>query len=453
MTLNNLDEFKLAHDSSIKTALVAMERNKRGFLCLLDNERLVAVLTDGDIRRAVIQAPSVLSSVLQYANKNFMFLDLGYSNEQAIKIFDVEGVEHVPVLNEQGGLAEIIFKDRLFIPSNHITNFSSRVPARVSFFGGGSDLTEIFFRNRKTSLISAGICKYARAHLRKTISPRIKITSVDLGMSAEFESMDDLAKVNVSNHSLGLLVSAFKVLKPEFGCELVTESEIPLRSGLGGSSSICIAVLSVLLAASGRNLEKYNIAEMAYHAERQLLGVRGGWQDQYSCAFGGFNLIELSKDNNVVSGLSLSNDVILALESGFLLVNTNISRESSFAHPGGNSKSILKENVSRFTEVSVRQALISGDVCFLGQCLDTSWQLKKQKAGVSNPKLDSFYRACKEFGVFGGKLLGAGGGGFFLVALSPDLTVPVRDLCDRYGFTVERLLFSSEGIQVASIRE
>jgi D-glycero-alpha-D-manno-heptose-7-phosphate kinase len=220
-------------------------------------------------------------------------------------------------------------------------------------------------------------------------------------------------------------------LSPQAGYELVVHSMAPKNSGLAGSSALLVSLLAAMSNASGKPMmDRHGFAKQAYLAERVMLRRPGGYQDQYAAVFGGFNFIEFKKDGISAYPLRLEEDLTAEWHSSMLLFETPFPRQA-FAHDierrkeedvkgGGESVEYLRK--IRDYSYGMRDALICGDIRSLGELLHLSWLEKKRLPGVSSPEIEKLYDVAKKNGAYGGKLSGAGGGGFLFV---------VSDVADR----------------------
>ena len=205
----------------------------------------------------------------------------------------------------------------------------SRAPVRVSFSGGGSDLTHYFMGGDSGAVINATISLYCHATLRPRQDEKIIIDSFDLDENIEYRHLDDMLS---ENDDFGLFRSLIKLIKPNFGFELTIKSDFPSGSGLGGSSSVMVAVLGCFNEFRRDKWTDYELAEIAFQAERFDMGISGGWQDQYATVFGGFNFIEFKKENNLIHPLRLQDKTILELEESLVLFEISSGRDSGVIH-------------------------------------------------------------------------------------------------------------------------
>ena len=204
---------------------------------------------------------------------------------------------------------------------------------------------------------------------------------------------------------------------------------------------------------------RYELAELAYKAERHVLGINGGWQDQYATVFGGFNFMEFRMDENIIHPLRVHPDVLLELEASLVLCDTGLSHDSGSIHDdqkkqmqSSEIQKLLNENVSLSYEM--RNQLLRGSLKAFGESLHKSWLKKRQFSTlVSNTHLDGIYEGAIKAGAIGGKLLGAGNGGFFLFYLPHDRKRQFTDYLEEAGLRARQFNFERNGLQSWSVRD
>ena len=289
---------------------------------------------------------------------------------------------------------------------------------------------------------------YSHATLIPRADQNIHIYSEDLDTHIHYASLIDL--LGGPRHDL--LSSVVSVVKPTYGFDLYVRSDFPVGSGLGGSSAVATAVVAAFNEMRLDHWTTYEIAELAFQAERICFGVAGGWQDQYASAFGGFNLIELDGKKNLVHAIRLEKSTINELEECFILCDSGIKHDSGSLHEkqretytAENKSSQLQAIVSLCREM--HRHLIRGELLEFGQCLNKHWQLKKNlSASISNLKISEIYDAALMAGVVGGKLLGAGGGGFFLFFVPPHFHHEVSKKLNELNCKLSTFKFENEGV-------
>lgn len=288
----------------------------------------------------------------------------------------------------------------------------SRTPLRMSFVGGGSDLPE-FYRQHGGAVLSTAIDKYIYINLNKKF---------DNGIRVAYSVTEEVSSVEEIRH--GLVREAMKFLEIDGGLEITTIADIPSRgTGLGSSSSLTVGLLQVMNAYLGRHVSSEQLGRESCHIEIDLCGEPIGKQDQYAAAFGGFNLIEFNPDDSVVvSPVICQPQTLEELQSNILVMYTGITRGAS---PLLKKQSEEIANDARKTEgmlrmvelaYALREELVNNNTSAVGEILHENWMIKKEMtAGISNDVIDGWYQAARSAGAVGGKILGAGAGGFLML--------------------------------------
>jgi D-glycero-alpha-D-manno-heptose-7-phosphate kinase len=286
----------------------------------------------------------------------------------------------------------------------------SRTPLRASFAGGGSDL-EVYYKSGFGSVVSAAIDKYIYITVNKKFDDLIRVSYSKTEM---VETVDEL------EHNI--IREALRVAGIEKGIEVVYMGDIPLGSagiGLGSSSSLAVGVLNALYAYVGKSVSAETLASQASQIEIDILKYPIGKQDQYIAAYGGLQHIRFNNDETVfVDPVICSKATREELNSKLLLFYTGITRvSSSILAEQKQNHTTNHSNLDKMVELSLKMkdALVSNELHNFGEMLHEGWTYKKNLAsGISNSKIDEYYEKAIQAGATGGKLLGAGGGGFLL---------------------------------------
>ena len=295
-----------------------------------------------------------------------------------------------------------------------------QTPLRISLFGGGTDF-RAFFMQEGGCVLSSAIDKYIFVTIKERFDKKLRIGYTQTEMVDE---------VNQIHHEL--IREALRLAGIERGVEITTMGDIPSEgSGLGSSSTVTVGALHAMYAYLGEIVPAERLAREACEIEIEILGRPIGIQDQYIAAYGGLRFFEFLPDGQVTAEkIKLSLEAQRALNNNFLLFFTGMSRDSS---------SILKEQVSnlkdRLTELreikqmahEARCAIEAENFDALGDLLHQSWELKKRLAGtISNGRINEMYATARRAGAIGGKIAGAGGGGFLLVYVPLECQNKVR---------------------------
>jgi len=327
--------------------------------------------------------------------------------------------------------------------------FRARAPLRLSFCGGGTDVSP-YPEEHGGMVLSATIDQYAFASLRPRRDSRLTLASLDYDMTATY---DHPRRVRIDGQ-LDLLKAVVKALKVKRGLDLWVHSDAPPGSGLGASSTLVVGLIGVLTAWLKRDTSGYEIAELAYRIERRDLGLAGGRQDQYSATFGGFNFIEFHGDHTIVHSLRIRPDVLRELEYRLLLCYLGQTRQSAKiiekqteAYRRGSARTVDALHSLKMETLEMKKALLLGDVDAMGELLHRAWETKKRlEDSISNPHVDRLYQIARREGAIGGKMPGAGGGGYFLLLTRFDRKHRVAAALEKHGAQVVPFHFEPRGL-------
>ncbi len=448
-------QYYISQNSSIKNALSKISDNHQGFVFTSDdNDIIVGLVTDGDIRSKLVEGVSLDEPISVCANPNFIWVDEDTPREIIIKQLD-NSIRFIPLLDKDRKLIDIVTRYHLPIANEEKVYARAKSPVRISFGGGGSDLTH-YFLEANGAVINATISLHSHATLIIRADQQIMIHSRDLGET--FQAQNLLEALNDSGN-FKLILSLIKIIHPEYGFELYLYSDFPMKSGLGGSAVVASSILGCFNQFRTDKWDQYEMAELAYQAERLYLDIAGGWQDQYATIFGGFNFMEFKSKQNIIHPLRVDPETVLELEECLVLCDTGTIHESGEVHKDQKNemskqtiKDLVKENVDLTYEM--RNQLLRGRLLEFGQSLNKAWQLKRQfSSHISNPSLDNIYRTAISNGAIGGKLLGAGGGGFFLFFVSATHKHQLMNALEQMGKTVRPFRFEEKGLQGWTVRD
>lgn len=410
----------------------------------------VGVVTDGDIRRQLVEGISIDAPVDQAMNCHFIYARVGYTAHQILRLFDKK-IRQIPVLDDAGRLVDLLqFTGFNASARGRKRMIRARAPGRMSFSGGGTDMTD-YFHNATGYVLNVTINKYCYASVRVRDDAKIILRSHDYRHCVEAPSLLEMK----FGDSLDLIRACVKIMEPSFGFELETYSEMEPGTGLGGSSAMCAAVIGALNHFRNENhLDNYALADLSYQAERVEMGVLGGWQDQYASVFGGFNLMEFRNNDIVVFPLRVSEDILLELHCNLLLFRFGATRDSgSILHEqiatlkGNDAVHRRYEQLSQLT-FKMKDALLTGGLTGFGTMLHEGWELKKSfSSRISNLHVNELYDAARAAGALGGKVLGAGSDGYLLLYCASGNQRQVIDELARRGARREFFDFVHHGLQ------
>ena len=447
MSQSHLTKVLLRDDQKVVDAIAIIERGAPQLALVVDtNEILVGVLSNGDVRRFLLRGGLPTAPVRECMNRGFRAVRGDAPREEVLKLFDV-GYSAVPIVDEHGRLLDFATPD-YYPPAEEAAVLSrARAPVRISFSGGGSDLTYYFMHNAGAVLHST-IALYAHATLIPRDGPEISVISHDIDRHERYAGLREL----LDSPDKGLLSACVSVVRPAFGFELYVHSDFPVGSGLGGSSAVATAVIAAFNELRLDKWSSYEIAELAFQAERLCFGINGGWQDQYASAFGGFNLIEFDGKRNLVHSIRLEPDIAHELEECLVLCDTGIEHDSGKLHDEQHAafkKSKTGPKLAKMVELcrEMHRHLIRGQIREFGASLHDAWVLKHSlSSSISADPLDRIYEAARSKGALGGKLLGAGGGGFFLFFVMPRQRADVVAELKARGCKLSTVRFEHDGV-------
>lgn len=285
----------------------------------------------------------------------------------------------------------------------------TRTPFRISFFGGGTDYYD-YFSKHGGCVLSTTIDKYCYVSMRHLPSFFEHENQFTYSKIERFDRIEDV------QHPL---VRAALKQVPTERIQIAYDADLPACSGIGSSSAFAVALLQSLYANKGEFPDKMTLAKEAIYLERDYLNEAGGVQDQLAAAFGGFNVMHFDSSGYWVEPVNISDEVKNRLNKNLLLAFTGFSRFSG--EIASAQKKNIPDTIKQLDEMKSlvgigKELLENGKIDDFGQLLDHTWDLKQSLSEcITNQKVNSFYAKAKECGALGGKLLGAGGGGFLLL--------------------------------------
>jgi D-glycero-alpha-D-manno-heptose-7-phosphate kinase len=330
----------------------------------------------------------------------------------------------------------------------------STAPLRISFVGGGTDFPH-YYERHGGAVLSATLDRAAHALVTPRDDREVRIRSLDLGHIVEYhldegptyDGVMDLAKAAIQRIDLGV------------GLEVDLRSDAPPGSGLGGSSALVTAVVAALAALAERSLSRGELARLAYSIEREDLGIPGGWQDQYAAAFGGLNLIAFSASGVSVTPVACSNERIEQLRSNLLLCYTGrvrtdlglIDTQIRLYHEGREETIVGMKHLHEMA-YEMRDAIEGGDLDDLGAMLQMAYESKK----LMNPHIaegtpiEHLFQVARDAGALGGKICGAGGGGYLLLYCRSERRARVREALEAHGGQFADFAFQASGVEAVA---
>ena len=315
-------------------------------------------------------------------------------------------------------------------------------PYRISLGGGGTDLP-FYASQNGGSLITAAINEYITVLVAKR--------TLDKKIFLQYSSTEMVDSIEQISHKiLKEILIYFKISE---SIQIATFSTMPIYTGLGASSTLIVGVTKAIYELYGKLISPIALAEEAFHIEREILGLSGGYQDQYIAALGGIQLLEISKELKVkAKSLKISNESLKKLQAGLFLIHSGVER---------NSEKIIEQQekeiniTNAYDQIKVigkssEDYLMEGNIQKLGEAMDNHWKIKKSMtSAISTSSIDQMYLDLKSFGAIGGKIIGAGGGGFFLMAVDRNKDFFI-DTAKKNNFHFVDFQFEFKGAHIVS---
>ena len=332
--------------------------------------------------------------------------------------------------------------------------YRSKAPLRIGLAGGGTDVSP-YSDLYGGAILNATVSLYAYANIEPIQEKKILLQAMD---RHEVQELDCSKELPIDG-KLDLLKGVYNRIQqqygmPDTGFRLSTFVDAPAGSGLGTSSTLVVAIVGAFAEMLRLPLGEYDIAHLAYEIERNDLKMAGGKQDQYAATFGGVNYMEFYKENVVVNPLRIKQQYLFELENNLVLYYTATSRESAkiIEKQSENVVSKKEKPIDAMHQLKhqaqlMKEALLKGRLHEIGEILDFGFQQKKQMAeGISNSLIDEIYTAAKKAGATGGKISGAGGGGFMTFYCPANSKYAVIEKLKEFGGFVKNYQFVDHGL-------
>lgn len=341
--------------------------------------------------------------------------------------------------------------------------YRSKAPLRLGLAGGGTDVSP-YSDIYNGAVLNATIDQYAYCTIEETFSDTIVLIASDLDLKKKYPSALSLpldGHLDLHKGVYNRIIKDFGITKP-LSFKITTYCDAPPGSGLGSSSTMVVAILKAFTEWLNLPLGDYDMAYLAYQIERIDLGLRGGKQDQYAATFGGFNFIEFYKDDRIiVNPLRIKRWIIDELEVSMVLFYTGESRSSDKIIKeqqkntrDGNKLPIEATHQIKKNSYIMKDFLLKGDIVHFAKALGKEWENKKKMASsITNEKIEKIYDAAMKAGAYGGKVSGAGGGGFMFFTINPTKRVNLINALNQFNGRVINFHFSDNGCQGWKINE
>jgi len=331
----------------------------------------------------------------------------------------------------------------------------SKAPLRIGLAGGGTDVSP-YSDLYGGAILNATISLYAHATIEPLKEDKIIIIAADRKEHKEYELEESLPIDGYLDLAKGIYNRIVKTYgKVPSGFKLTTQVDAPAGSGLGTSSTLVVAILGAFAEWMKIPLGEYDAAQLSFQIEREDLNMAGGKQDQYAATFGGVNFMEFyAEDKVIVNPLRIRQEYLYELENNLLLFYTATSRNSATIIEA-QSKNVQEKKSNSIEAMHhlkeqaqmMKEALLRGNINEIGKILDFGFQHKKQMAsGITNPLIDDIYETALEAGATGGKISGAGGGGFMTFYCPGTTRYQVIDALERFGGAFHPYRFVEQGL-------
>jgi len=333
--------------------------------------------------------------------------------------------------------------------------FRSKAPLRISFAGGGTDVSP-YLEQRGGVVLSTTIDKFAYASVNPRPDSEISVVSLDYDIVAKYNA----DQAFVYDGELDIVKGSIEHFGNGRGMDLFMHSDAPPGSGLGSSSTMVVALLGALSAMYREPLSTYELAQLAYKIEREDIGLKGGMQDQYAAAFGGFNFIEFNASAVIVNPLRIAPQCLNELEYSLLLCYTGRTRPSAnildrqIGAVQSNAVEVMASlDQSKVIATEMKNYLLRGKLREFGELLHVAWEAKKKlDPQISNSGIDELYQVGRSKGAIGGKVLGAGGGGYLLFFCEFPHKHKIAEALEKAGGQIVGFRFEQQGVQAWETR-
>lgn len=338
----------------------------------------------------------------------------------------------------------------------------SKAPFRISFAGGGSDVSP-YSEQYGGAVLNATINLYAKCRLVPSIKSELKIILENTGKEFTYALNETLPHHPETELITGAVQSIEKRFSElESGCSIYLKTDVPQGSGLGTSSTILVAILGALLHWKKVEMNAFEIAHLAYEIERIDIGLSGGKQDQYAASIGGINFIEFGKNQEVkVKRMNLNSNEIEFLQNHLVLYFTGESRSSAkiISEQMQNAKQNVKSSVDAMHQIreqayGMKEIIEQKNWEKFSELLNFGWENKKKMAGnISNERIEFIIKTALNSGALGGKISGAGGGGFMFFYVEPEKRKLLEKSLESLGGYIQNFNFTQKGLETWTSKE
>lgn len=446
----DFEKYTVSHTAEISEVFHKQDKFKvKTIMVVSDDNQILGTVSDGDLRRHILAHGTAPSNLADVMRRDFFRVYEGENVERRILAFDLsKGV--IPIVREDMTLIDIYDGQYSFDNNKRhsLKNFTSIAPVRISFAGGGSDVSD-WFRHSPGKCINAAIDIYARVNFEVRNDEKFRVRSINTGCDKTLSRTELFAEPTAD-----LILNCLRKFPELPSLNLTVYCDFPPGSGLGGSSSLCVAILNGCAKLSGTYLTNAELQSLAYEVERFDTKILGGWQDQIAAVSGGLVLSTFNATGIKSTKIHLSEDEQEALNSCLFLFQVGEERSSSAVHKNINEQRKNKHFKETMTEIlaiadEVEDTILAREFTNLGKFLDKGWQAKRRLADfISNHDIDTLYDDLMKFGANGGRLLGAGGSGFLMMFVELQKQGEFLRQCSENGIEFKRFKLDMLGARV-----
>jgi D-glycero-alpha-D-manno-heptose-7-phosphate kinase len=453
-----LENMLITEEESVRDAMQKINKNNIDLVLITNKEReLKGVLNNKIIGWHLLKGGELKDNIKEAMIKDPLVGKTDY-DEAKISELLLSVTNHLPIVDKDGKISDVKFRIEE-IKDGVFPVVSGKSPLRISFAGGGTDLP-FFFEKYGGVVISSTIDKYCYATAVKRADLKISINSELEEILLDSKKLEEGGKLEYDG-KLDIVKAVINIIKPNFGFDLYLHNDIPPGRGLGSSASLSVLVTKLLSQLQGISCNDNKIAEIAYKSEHEELGIEGGWQDQYAAVTGGFNFMEFGKDKTNIYPLRLKNEVINELNNNLLLCyvgkshfSGEVQKDQKNSFLNNEKEVVTRLNRLKDTAFDIRDSLLNNNIYRIGGLLHKSWENKKNiDKSISNPKIDKLYNTGINNGAYGGKLLGAGGGGYLLFFCPIQKRKQLTNCLEKIGGEIMNFNFESNGVQTWTVNQ
>ncbi len=360
-------------------------------------------------------------------------------------INEIDSPLYIHIKSQDSNLVHSLKKPDLRVST--LSQVTTRAPARVSFAGGGSDTTYFLKRLGSGCVFNTAINKYVTCRLSIRDDQSFRIVNHTTDEDIFYKEYQDLQEKN------DIISRALSIIEPNRGLNIELKTDFPIGSGLGGSSAILIALIGGINYLQNFSWSNNEVIKLAFYIERVVLGISGGWQDYIASIYGGFNHIQFSQNNFSISPAILNPHFKAKLENNLFLCHTKSNHHSGNIHIEQEREFLSSlnsfESMKTIKELSekMKHAFEEESFSTIGQIINAGWELKKNSCqAISSKQIDEVYNYGLKAGAIAGRLLGAGGGGYFLFITNDQSRSDFIKEMTKLDFPVEEIQLESHGM-------